>query len=219
MADKRNLHAVQRLSGLDTSFLYTESPTLHMHTLKIGIIDPPARSAATVRALQGGARGAAAPAAAVPAPRDPGPLRAAPSGVGRGRVVRSRAARDADARGRAGIERELDAAISEIASTPLPRDRPLWEITVVEGLEDGRVGFVAKLHHAVADGVAAAQLLANVMELAPETDRGRGHRPSRGGASPCQARPTSRSDRSATSSRCSYASRRCSFARCDGSAT
>src|SRR5690606_39423920 len=54
--------------------------------------------------------------------------------------------------------REMDRAIASIASTPLPRDRPLWEIVVLEGLPDGRIGFVAKLHHALADGVAAAEL-------------------------------------------------------------
>jgi len=39
---------------------------------------------------------------------------------------------------------------------------------VVEGLEGGRVGFVAKMHHSLADGVAAAALLANVLEATPE---------------------------------------------------
>ncbi|HYF47018.1 MAG TPA: wax ester/triacylglycerol synthase family O-acyltransferase, partial [Acidimicrobiales bacterium] len=67
-----------------------------------------------------------------------------------------------------GGRRGMDVAIGEVASTPLPRDRPLWQIVVLEGLPDGRIGFVAKLHHALADGVAAAELLANVMDLEPE---------------------------------------------------
>jgi diacylglycerol O-acyltransferase len=58
--------------------------------------------------------------------------------------------------------REFAELVSDIASRQLPRDRPLWEIWTVEGLEGGRVAFVAKIHHAVADGVAAASLLANV---------------------------------------------------------
>src|SRR5207248_2061473 len=46
--------------------------------------------------------------------------------------------------------------------------RPLWELWVVEGLEDGRVGFITKIHHCAADGVASAALLANVFDLEPD---------------------------------------------------
>jgi diacylglycerol O-acyltransferase len=46
----------------------------------------------------------------------------------------------------------------------------LWEISVVEGLEDGRIGFVAKIHHSAADGVAAAEMLANVLDAEPTSD-------------------------------------------------
>src|SRR5206468_1196119 len=47
---------------------------------------------------------------------------------------------------------------------------PLWELWVVEGIEHGHIGFVAKIHHAAADGVAAAAMLANVLEA--EADPG-----------------------------------------------
>jgi WS/DGAT/MGAT family acyltransferase len=67
-----------------------------------------------------------------------------------------------------GGPREMDEAIGRIAGIPLRRDRPLWEIWVLEGLQDGLVAFVAKIHHAAADGVAASALLANVMSLEPE---------------------------------------------------
>jgi diacylglycerol O-acyltransferase len=56
---------------------------------------------------------------------------------------------------------------SEVASRPLDRSRPLWELCVVEGLADGHVGFVAKIHHSVADGVKAAQMLATVLQPDP----------------------------------------------------
>ena len=71
-----------------------------------------------------------------------------------------------------GGRRELDDAIGEIAGTPLDRSRPLWEMYFVEGLANGRIAVVNKIHHALADGVAAANLLALGMDLTsePETD-------------------------------------------------
>lgn len=66
-----------------------------------------------------------------------------------------------------GGRRELHEAIGEIASTPLDRRRPLWEMYVVCGLSDGRVAVVAKVHHALVDGVGAANLLARSMDLQP----------------------------------------------------
>src|SRR5262249_651877 len=67
-----------------------------------------------------------------------------------------------------GGVREFCEMASDIASRQLDRSRPLWEIWVVEGLEDGNIGFVAKIHHTVADGVAAAGLLANVAGVDPD---------------------------------------------------
>jgi diacylglycerol O-acyltransferase / wax synthase len=71
-----------------------------------------------------------------------------------------------------GGRRELDEAIGEIASTPLDRDHPLWEMYFVEGLADDRIAVVGKIHHALADGVAAANLLARGMDLAPGPQSG-----------------------------------------------
>jgi diacylglycerol O-acyltransferase len=59
---------------------------------------------------------------------------------------------------------EFAELVSDIASRQLDRDRPLWEIWTVEGLEGDQIAFVAKIHHSVADGVAAASLLANVAD-------------------------------------------------------
>ncbi|ORV97454.1 WS/DGAT/MGAT family O-acyltransferase [Mycobacterium kyorinense] len=72
-----------------------------------------------------------------------------------------------------GGRRELDEAIGQIASTPLDRSRPLWEMYFVEGLANNRIAVVGKIHHALADGVAAANLLARGMDLAPEPATGR----------------------------------------------
>jgi diacylglycerol O-acyltransferase len=67
-----------------------------------------------------------------------------------------------------GSRRELDQAIGAIASGLLDRGRPLWEIHFVEGMADDRFAIVLKLHHSLADGVAAANLIARAI------DQGRG---------------------------------------------
>ncbi|HEU4360380.1 MAG TPA: wax ester/triacylglycerol synthase family O-acyltransferase [Mycobacterium sp.] len=72
-----------------------------------------------------------------------------------------------------GGRRELDEAIGEIASTPLDRGRPLWEMYFIEGLANHRIAVVGKIHHALADGVASANLMARGMDLqsGPQLDR------------------------------------------------
>ena len=64
-----------------------------------------------------------------------------------------------------GGRRELDEITGEIAGTPLDRNRPLWEMHFVEGMADDRFPVICKVHHALADGVASANLLARAMDL------------------------------------------------------
>ncbi|MEE6179469.1 WS/DGAT/MGAT family O-acyltransferase [Mycobacterium sp. 050134] len=71
-----------------------------------------------------------------------------------------------------GGRRELDEAIGQIASTPLDRSHPLWEMYFVEGLANGRIAVVGKIHHALADGVASANLMARGMDLQPGPEGG-----------------------------------------------
>ncbi len=54
-----------------------------------------------------------------------------------------------------GRIRELLALTSRLHSTLLDRHRPLWEIHLVEGLDDGRIAVYTKFHHSMFDGVGA----------------------------------------------------------------
>jgi diacylglycerol O-acyltransferase len=64
-----------------------------------------------------------------------------------------------------GGRRELDQIMGEIASTPLDRSRPLWEFHFAEGMADNRFALIGKVHHTLADGIASANLLARLMDL------------------------------------------------------
>jgi len=66
-----------------------------------------------------------------------------------------------------GSERVLADLVAGIASQPLDRARPLWQLTVVEGLAEDRVALVFKLHHAVADGLSAALLMLQLLDSSP----------------------------------------------------
>ena len=57
-----------------------------------------------------------------------------------------------------GGERELLELCDELCLRLLDRARPLWELWLVTGLAAGQVGLVLKLHHSLADGLAAVQL-------------------------------------------------------------
>ncbi len=74
-------------------------------------------------------------------------------------------------------EEELRHLCAELMSVPLDRARPLWDLTFVEGLDDGRVALIERLHHSMADGLAAAELATVLLDLSPE-------------ASPVQEPPT-----------------------------
>jgi WS/DGAT/MGAT family acyltransferase len=67
-----------------------------------------------------------------------------------------------------GGHRELAELAAQIASTPLDRSRPLWELYVVENLADGNIGVVTKMHHCAVDGVSGAELMVNLFDLSPE---------------------------------------------------
>jgi diacylglycerol O-acyltransferase len=67
-----------------------------------------------------------------------------------------------------GSEQVLASLVAQIASQPLDRTRPLWELWVIEGLAGGQAALVFKIHHAVADGVSAIQLLLRLLDTSAE---------------------------------------------------
>ena len=57
-----------------------------------------------------------------------------------------------------GTERDLLAFLEPMAMAPFDRTRPLWEFTLVEGLEGGRAAWVTKINHAISDGVGGQEM-------------------------------------------------------------
>lgn len=164
-----------------------ETPALHMHTLKVAVLDPvgdpgsrsPVGQELTLAWVreQVGRRIHLLPPLTrrlvqVPA-RFHHPVWIEDGDFDIGNHVRSRTVPAP------GGQREMDGVIADIASRPLDRRHPLWEMYLLEGLADGGIGVLVKLHHAAADGVAASQLLANVMATVVDAgdDVGEGRRP------------------------------------------
>lgn len=55
-----------------------------------------------------------------------------------------------------------------VFSTPLDRDRPLWQIALVPCLRDGSVGLVGRVHHALVDGIGALQFARLIFDAEPD---------------------------------------------------
>ncbi len=67
-----------------------------------------------------------------------------------------------------GGNEEFSEMVAAVMGRPLLPGQPPWEMHVVEGLAGGMVGLIAKVHHSVIDGVAGAQLLAQLLDLTAE---------------------------------------------------
>ncbi len=79
-----------------------------------------------------------------------------------------------------GDDASLQEYVGQFLSTPLPRDRPLWEIHLVEGLGTGTAMYV-RLHHALADGIALTRVLLSLTDADEDTDvADRSHEPASG---------------------------------------
>jgi diacylglycerol O-acyltransferase len=151
---------MRRLSGEDNSFLAWESDVQPQQTIKAAVLDPSqGHEPLTFEAVR----------AAVPGLVDrvePLQWQLMSPRVGSGRpwwITQARGDLDYHVRrstaAAPGGNAELGAAIAELFEEPLDRSRPLWQFWYIDGLADGRIALVLKLHHALADGMASKNLL------------------------------------------------------------
>ena len=168
---------MKRLNGVDALMLYSETPEIHMHTLKVFVLD--------VSAVEGGYSFELFRSTAYPRLLDLAPLRYRlvdipfklhhPMWQEDSDIDLDYHVRQVQVQVRSpGGRRELDEVIGEICSTPLDRGRPLWVMYVAEGLADSRVAAIYKVHHALADGVASANMMGKAMTAVEPSHDGRG---------------------------------------------
>jgi diacylglycerol O-acyltransferase / wax synthase len=69
---------------------------------------------------------------------------------------------------RPGSMDQLRELVARIVSRPLDRNRPLWEVYFVEGLEDGRVAVLSKSHQALVDGAQIVDLAQVLLDRSPD---------------------------------------------------
>ena len=158
-----------QLGGLDSLFLSCETPTMHMHVCGLLILDPVATGVTDpyekVRAMLEERLPSIAPMRHR--------LAYVPFGLGRpfwtddpelhlDRHL-TRVTLDPP-----GDEQQLAELAGSFASTQLRRDRPLWEMLFVDGLEGGRVALMVKMHHSTIDGVTGANIMGDLFDLTPE---------------------------------------------------
>ncbi|WP_309647804.1 wax ester/triacylglycerol synthase family O-acyltransferase [Nocardioides sp.] len=156
---------MDRTSALDSAFLHVEDAHSSLHIASLGIFEGPAPSQdEVVTAIE----------RKLPAvPRLRQRLRAVPLAAGRPvwaddpdfRIEHHLSRLRVPA---PGGEAELREVAGVVLSEALPHDRPLWEDVVIEGLEDGRWALLTKVHHTMADGIAGTDLLATILDQAPE---------------------------------------------------
>jgi len=160
------------LSGLDAAFLYLESLGTPMHVGSLMILQPPAsidgdfhqRLVEHVKDRLAGA----APLRRV--------LENAPLGLSHP-LWREQAPLDLDwhiqqRKLRApGSDKALMALAGRLHAETMDRQRPLWQLVVIEGLSDGRVALYSKIHHALLDGQGGVALARALLDIEPNPVR------------------------------------------------
>ena len=160
---------MRRLNGVDALMLYLDGGSAYNHTLKISVLDPStdpdgwswpkARRMFEERTHL------------LPVLR----LRYLPTPLGLHHPIWVEDPEfDLDAHLRrvvcpapGGME-EFCTLVEQVYAHPLDRDRPLWQVWVVEGLEGGRVALVMLLHHAYTDGIGVLDMLGSFYNDTPD---------------------------------------------------
>ncbi|MGB0435567.1 MAG: WS/DGAT/MGAT family O-acyltransferase [Mycobacterium sp.] len=155
---------MKRLNGLDATMLYSETPEIHMHTLKISVLDVSNVEGYDFDLFRSIAQTRLHALAPLRYQLVDIPLKLHhPMWVQNAEIDLDYHLRRAQVAAPGG-RRELDRLIGEIASTPLDRGHPMWEMYVAEGLANNRIAIIHKVHHVLADGVASANQLARVLQ-------------------------------------------------------
>lgn len=159
---------MKRLSGLDASFLYFETPAQLLHVCGLMVLQPASipdgYSFASMKQKM------ADTALAIPEFRQK--LRHVPLNLDHPVWVDDEHfAIDRHVHRLAvpspGGEAELSEMCGHLAGLPLDRSRPLWDMWVIEGLADGRIAVLLKMHHATVDGTSGMGLLSHLCTLEP----------------------------------------------------
>src|SRR5438093_692657 len=155
--------ASDRLSPLDTSFLEVESSSAHMHVgWAAAFALPPDGSPPRFEQVRNRVADRLGRS-----PRFRQKLAPVPFGVNRPLWVDDESFR-VERHVRPGRGPSLTELAGQVLSTPLSRERPLWEIWVADQLEDGRIGVVGKAHHCMVDGIAAVELASLLLDPTPD---------------------------------------------------
>jgi diacylglycerol O-acyltransferase / wax synthase len=152
------IEMTDRLSPLDVSFLYLETPTTAMHVGGVAVFDPKGEDAFDYDALV-----ALVSKRISLVPRYRQKVRWVP-----GHLANPVWVDDEDfdltyhvrrsALPKPGSLDQLRELVGRVQSRQLDRARPLWEIYLVEGLADGRFAIITKTHHAMVDGISAMDI-------------------------------------------------------------
>ena len=168
---------LDRLTAIDASFLHQEGPTSHMHIGALADLRGPAAGLRASCSTTSAARLHLVPRyrqkLALPPLETGRPLWVDDPSFNLEYHVRHTALP------RPGSEEQLLLLAARIFSQQLDRSKPLWEMWMVEGLEDGGFALITKTHHALIDGIAGVDLATVLFDLAP-------------GARPRSRTPTSR---------------------------
>lgn len=161
---------MQRLGPQDASFLYLETPTVHQHVGGLAILDPSTAPGgkltyeALLRVISSRLHLAPRFRQKVVFP----PLGSArPVWIDDGNFDLAFHMRRG-ALPSPGSRKELIDYVQRVISRPLDRTKPMWELYLVEGMQDGLAAILTKVHHAMVDGLAAIDLASAIFDFSPE---------------------------------------------------